>query len=55
MAALGRVVASLPNRAVLAYPRAVVAYGGENPGGVGFEGAAAGLARRLGSGAGRTA
>ena len=44
VAAVGRVVAPEPDRAFLAYARAVVAYGGGDPAGE----AAVGLARWLG-------
>ena len=50
VAAVGRAVAPPPDRTFLAYARAVVAYGGGDPTGEGFEAAAAGLARWLEAG-----
>ena len=47
VAALGRVVAPALGKAFLAYARAVVVYGGGEPGAVGFDEAAVGLARWL--------
>jgi hypothetical protein len=55
VARIGRAVAPPPSRPFLAYARAVVAYGGGEPGGDGFEEAAVGLARWLERGRRRTA